>query len=39
MSKDTQKNKKELTPERCPLSLDELSRVTGGMNQAHHYND
>ena len=38
MSKDTHKNKEEQASERRLLNLDELSRVTGGVDQPHHHN-
>ena len=36
MSKDIRKKKEEQVSERRLLSLEELSRVTGGVNQARH---
>ena len=36
MSKDIRKKKEEQTSKRRLLSLEELSRVTGGVNQARH---
>lgn len=38
MSKESDKKKEEQALRRL-LSLDELSRVTGGVNQSHHHDD
>ena len=37
MSKSIRKKKEELASERHPLTLEELSRVTGGVNQPRHH--
>ena len=37
MSKSTRKKKEELVSERHPLTLEELLRVTGGVNLPHHH--